>query len=255
VDGVQVAEVELVGKVAQVLRALAGCEPAGTSTTLVARTTGIARSSAHRLLESLEVRGLVDRDASTGRWRLGPEVFLLGTACASRYDLRTVAEPVVHRLAVETEESAFLSVRRGDETVCLLGEDGSFPLRSHVLHEGIRLPLGVASAGVAVLAFLPENERLAYLERTDLASVFGPDHSRGAILERVRAARALGYAVNPGLLVEGSWGMAAAIIGPDGVPIAALSLTGVEQRFRDERRPILGSALLRAAHYLSSKSI
>jgi hypothetical protein len=33
--------------------------------------------------------------------------------------------------------------------VCLAGAEGSFPLRSHVLREGIRFPLGVASAGPA----------------------------------------------------------------------------------------------------------
>ena len=68
-------------------------------------------------------------------------------------------------LAVRTEESAFLSVRRGDETVCLLREEGSFPIRSFVLSEGVRFPLGVASAGLAILAFLPPHDVDAYFER------------------------------------------------------------------------------------------
>ena len=32
-------------------------------------------------------------------------------------------------------------------------------MRSFVLHEGVRFPLGVASAGTAILAFLPEGEQ------------------------------------------------------------------------------------------------
>ena len=63
-------------------------------------------------------------------------------------------DPQDRRLAVRTEESAFLSVRRGDETVCLIREDGAFPIRSFVLSEGVRFPLGVASAGLAILAAL-----------------------------------------------------------------------------------------------------
>lgn len=43
--------------------------------------------------------------------------------------------------------------------MCLLREEGSFPVRSFVLHEGVRFPLGVASAGTAILAFLPEDEQ------------------------------------------------------------------------------------------------
>ena len=86
---------------------------------------------------------------------VGPETYLFGLAVAARYDVTEIARPTVQRLARLTGESAFFSVRRGDETVCLIREDGSFPIRSHVLYEGIRFPLGVASAGLAVLAFLP----------------------------------------------------------------------------------------------------
>ena len=141
--------VDVVGRTGSVLRAVAAHEPHGATTSEVARRTGLARPTAHRLLSSLLGEGLVDRDA--GRWLLGPELYLLGTTAAPRYDVTTLAQPVVRRLSLATGESAFYSARRGDETVCLLREDGSFPIRSHVLHEGIRFPLGVASAGLAVV--------------------------------------------------------------------------------------------------------
>jgi DNA-binding IclR family transcriptional regulator len=77
---------------------------------------------------------------------------------AYRYDVTDQAREVVTRLARATGESAFFSARRGDETVCVLAEEGSFPLRSHVLHVGIRFPLGVASAGLAILSHLSNRE-------------------------------------------------------------------------------------------------
>jgi len=195
---------------------------------------------------------MVDRDDRDGRWILGPEVFLLGTAAAARYDVSALAQPFVRQLAVATGESAFFSVRRGTETVCLLREDGSFPLRSHVLYEGVRFPLGVASAGLAVLAFLPESEALEYLQSADISDNYGANHARPALEERVRQTRALGYAVNPGLIVQGSWGMAAAVFDSRSSPIGALSITGVEHRFAPLRQPELGRLLMRSAHQLSS---
>ena len=114
--------------------------------------------------------------------------------------------------------------------MCLLREDGSFPIRSHVLHEGIRFPLGVASAGLALLAYLPDTEIDAYLDRAALASTYGAEHDDGPLRARVRATRRAGYAVNPGLIVEGSWGMGAAVFDRDERPVWALSLTGVERR-------------------------
>jgi DNA-binding IclR family transcriptional regulator len=196
---------------------------------------------------------LVDRDSETGWWHLGPELHLLGNTASARYDISQHARAVVHTLAVETGESAFLSARRGNETVCLLREDGSFPLRSHVLHEGIRFPLGVASAGLAILAHLSEREQEEFLDRTDLVPAWGDTHEASALRERVAQTRATGYATNPGLLVEGSWGMAAAVFDRTGSPAWALSLTGVESRFRTERRSELGRLLLHRAHELTTQ--
>jgi len=241
---------DVVGRVGAVLRAVSAHEPSGGTTSAVARRCGLARPTVHRLLTSLLGEGLVDRSAD-GRWLLGPELYLLGTAATSRYDVTEIAQPVVRQLSLATGESAFLSARRGDETVCLLREDGSFPIRSHVLHEGIRFPLGVASAGMAVLAYLTDAEIDAYLARTDLVAAYGDEHSPDAVRTRVATTRADGYALNPGLLVEGSWGMGAAVF-DDGRPQWALSLTGIEQRFTAARRRDLGPLLLRAAHELTT---
>ena len=243
--------IEVVSRVGALLRGIGAHEPSGVSTTEVARAVGMARPTAHRLLSSLGREGLVDRDERTGRWHLGPELYLLGTSAASRYEVSDHARAIVHDLAETTGESAFLSARRGDETVCLLREDGSFPLRSHVLHEGIRFPLGVASAGLAILAHLPERELATFLDGADLVPEWGEQHSRAALVDRVQQTRSAGYATNPGLVVEGSWGMGAAVFDRAGSPAWALSLTGVESRFRDERRPELGRLLLDRAHRLT----
>ncbi|MFC5677999.1 IclR family transcriptional regulator [Aeromicrobium endophyticum] len=243
--------IEVVSRVGALLRGISAHEPSGASTTEVARSVGMARPTAHRLLGSLAREGLVDRDERTGRWHLGPELYLLGTSAAARYDISRHARAIVHELAETTGESAFLSARRGDETVCLLREDGSFPLRSHVLHEGIRFPLGVASAGLVILAHLNERELATFLDGADLVPEWGEQHARSALAGRIRETRDAGFATNPGLVVEGSWGMGAAVFDGAGSPAWALSLTGVESRFRDERRPELGRLLLDRAHRLT----
>lgn len=243
------APVDVLGRVAVVLRAVAAGEPDGMTTSAVARRTHLARPTAHRLLVGLQEQGLLDRDPD-GSWLLGPELHLLGSTASSRYDISARAQPIVRRLAVVTGESAFLSVRRGNETVCLIREDGSFPVRSHVLHEGIRFPLGVASAGLVILAFLPERESRAYLAGARLEEEYGEAHRSDHLAERLRETRTNGFSTNPGLIVEGSWGMGAAVFDRADEPAWALSLTGIEQRFSAERRPELGTLLLRAAHEL-----
>lgn len=238
-------------RVGLLLRAVAAREPDGASTTELAEVVALPRPTAHRLLTGLREEGLVERDEATAAWHVGPECFFLGAAAAARHDVTPIARETVRRIARETGESAFFSIRRGDETVCLLREDGSFPVRSHVLHEGIRFPLGVASAGLAVLAFLPDRERSAYLTRSDLVGRFGADHSAARLRERIAATRERGYAVNPGLIVTGSWGLGAAVFDGAGEPAWALSINGIESRIAPPRQHELGELLLREAHDLA----
>ncbi|MGC0363534.1 DNA-binding IclR family transcriptional regulator [Rhodococcus sp. 27YEA15] len=243
----------VVSRVAALLRSVGASEPGGASTTDLGRTADLARPTAHRLLTMLAAEGLVDRDRTNGRWYLGPELYLLGAAAGNRYDIADHAREVLDELARSSGESAFLSARRGDETVCVLSQEGSFPLRSHVLHEGKRFPLGVASAGLAILSHLPARDIDDYFARNDLEAEWGSVHREAAIRERIESTKTTGYTVNPALIVEGSWGMGAAVFDRYGRPAWALSLTGVETRFRPDRHAELGTMLLEQAHTLSTR--
>lgn len=243
-----------VARAARLLRLVTSGGAGGLTVADLARRAELTRPTAHRLLAALRNEGLVDQDEKTGLWMPGPELYLMGSAAASRYDITGIARDIVRSLAVRTEESAFLSVRRGDETVCLLREEGSFPIRSFVLSEGVRFPLGVASAGLAILAFLPPHDVDAYFERhPELASEWGAAHGEKRLRARLRETRARGYALNPGLIVEGSFGLGAAVFTREGHPQWALSLTGVEFRFGPDRLADLGRTLLAHAHQLTTR--
>ncbi|MFT4234135.1 MAG: IclR family transcriptional regulator [Microbacterium sp.] len=249
-----VAGAQSVARASALLRLVTSAGDEGASASELTERSGLTRPTVHRLLAALREEGLVDQDGRTARWVPGPELYLMGTVAAARYDVTALAHDIVRSLAVRTEESAFLSVRRGDETVCLVQEDGSFPIRSHVLHEGSRFPLGVASAGLAILSFLPQAEIDDYLARhPELSDDFGRSHGEKRMRTRLAETRERGYAVNPGLIVEGSWGMGAAVFDRRGEPRWALSLTGVEFRFGADRLPELGRTLLAHAHQLSSR--
>lgn len=245
---------QAIARAARLLRLVTAAGADGATLHDLARSAELSRSTAHRLLSALRLEGLVDRDEDSTRWMPGPELFLMGSVAAARYDVTTLARDIVRSLAVKTEESAFFSARRADETVCLLREEGSFPIRSFVLSEGVRFPLGVASAGLAILAFLPDHDVDTYLERhPDLESAWGRTHRQQVLRTRLAETKERGYAVNPGLIVEGSWGIGAAVFDRSGRPEWALSLTGVEFRFGPDRMAELGRTLLAHAHQLSAR--
>ena len=243
---------QVVSRVAALLRIVAR-KPEGVPLVGVVRESGLTRPTVHRLLTSLASEGLLDQDAGTGNWVLGPEILLMSSVASARFPLEEVARPSLRRLAEETGESAFFSIRRGLETVCVLREEGSFPIRSFVLHEGVRFPLGVASAGTAIMAFLSEAEQEELLARWNShAGTFAKGHPADLVRENLKRARQAGYAVNPGLVLEGSWGMGAAVFDPKGRPTCALSLTGIEPRFRKDRQEFLGRLLMEEAHRITT---
>lgn len=244
---------QAIARAARLLRLVSASGEKGGALFSLAGEAGLSRSTAHRLLSALRAEGLVDRD-ETGHWMPGPELYLMGSVAAARYDVTTRARDIVRSLAVKTEESAFLSVRRGDETVCLLREEGSFPIRSFVLSEGVRFPLGVASAGLAILAFQDAHDVDAYLARhPELEQGWGRRHAESPVRARLAETRERGFSINPGLIVEGSFGIGAAVFDRSGRPEWALSLTGVEFRFGPDRIAELGRVLLAHAHELSTR--
>lgn len=238
-------------RVAQILATLSKVTGEAPRTADIVNLTGLSRPTVHRLLTALHELGYVDRDEATARWRLGPEMYILGSVAAQRYAVSPVARKLVAELSKATGESAFLAVRRDDELVCLVREEGNPSLRTSILQVGVRFPLGVSAGGVALLAYQTNEFIEEYLERSNLEVEWGPQFSAAKIREGVREARDLGYCVNPGLMIEGVFGMAAAVV-TSGEPAKwVLSITGVESRFRRDRQPELGATLLKYAHRLS----
>ncbi|MFF2346444.1 IclR family transcriptional regulator [Pseudarthrobacter sp. NPDC058119] len=244
---------QVVARIAGLLR-LVGRSAEGLPLAVLVRESGLTRPTVHRLLASLAAEGLLDHDSVTGNWVLGPEILLMGSVASARFPMEDIARPSLRRLAQATGESAFFSIRRGNETVCLLREEGTFPVRSFVLHEGVRFPLGVASAGTAILAFLPKDEQEELLGRwVEHAGAFAANHTVDRVRENLARTRLAGYSVNPGLVLEGSWGMGAAVFDRSGRPAWALSLTGIEPRFKPERQEELGGLLMAEAHRITQQ--
>lgn len=117
----------------------------------LARRTGLYKSTALRLLASLASANLVERDANAA-WRLGPELWRLGTLYRARFDLDRVIRPALAELVKATGETASFYVREGRQRICLYRHNSPRPVRHH-LEEGLRLPLNRGAGGRVLLAF------------------------------------------------------------------------------------------------------
>lgn len=215
-------------------------------------SSGLSKPTVRRVLLALVRAGLVDQDEATRRYHVGPEAYVLGTLAAPRFGIHALALDGLSRIARQSGDCAFLSVPRGTFSVCLHREEGTWPIRTHVLQAGDRHPLGIGAGGLAILAALPESEAARIVEANAAALAGYPGYSPDLLRRAMGDTRTRGYALNPGLYVAGSWGIGVPVIGPDGRPLAALSLAAIESRLGAERQKELVPLLQREAAVLEA---
>src|SRR5512141_1999069 len=76
--------------------------------TELARRLGLHKSTASRLLATLQKRGLVEQDDDSGKYRLGLAVVRLAEKAEATLDLRGISQPELERLARLTHETTGL---------------------------------------------------------------------------------------------------------------------------------------------------
>ena len=227
------------------VRLISGARGAGLALSDLVRLTGLTKPTTRRLLISLIDNGMVEQDLESRRYHLGPEAYAFGVIAADRFGIHRLAAESLARLATISGDAALLSVRRGMEWVCLSREEGSFPLRSHVLQPGDRHPVGAGAAGLALIAALSDEEIAEVLAANAESLVANyPGHPLAALREQIAETKRNGYALNAGYVVTGSWGIAVAFRDARTHTHAALTIAGVESRFTGNRIDEL-AALLR----------
>ncbi len=197
---------------------------------------GLSKATTRRLLLALMRGRLVEQDATSRRYRLGPETFVLGQL-ARRHDMTALAADSLRRLSAATGDTSFVSARHGLFVACLHREEGAHPVRTHALKAGDQQPLGVGAGSLAILAALPEAERDAAIDNLAPDYAARPGYSADIVRGDVARAQRDGHALNPGRFVTGSWGIGVPVRYPDGCVACALSIAAVDGRMGEARRP------------------
>jgi len=229
-----------------VLRILAAGRENGLPLREVVRATGLTRPTVHRIIHVLIEEGVVERIDKSDRFAVGRQVPELALARQTRSKLLVVAERSLAALSSEVGDTVFLTTRTGLDTLCVARRLGSFPIQVLSIEVGARRPLGVSSAGVAILAAMPAREARAILERN--ANRFGEYKTTvPVILEQIAEARRRGYNLRDKGLVEGTRSISAWIMGRDGQALAAVTVSAIRRRLNPRRVPEVAEATMHAA--------
>lgn len=151
--------------------------------------TGWAKSTIHGLLASMVDSGVVEQNASDGKYRLGYHLFELGSAVNLGWDVPELCAPHLQGIVDSVGESAYLARLSGDKLILAACEEPHTGFRV-VSEVGTRLPLHCSSQGKAILAQLPPSEASWLLKRQPMQACtehsVTEEEALFAILEEVR---------------------------------------------------------------------
>ena len=243
--------VQSVDRALTILELLARDGEAGV--TEIAGDLGVHKSTAFRLLATLEAHRLVEQIGDRGRYRLGVGNLRLAGATTARLDLVTEARPVCRQLAQDTGETVNITVR--SETSALYLDQVTAKSSAVQSHNwvGQHIPLHATSNGKVLLSELGDEELKAALQalpRVTDRTVTSRNRLR-ADLDQVTAD---GYAVAVDELEVGLTAAAAPIRSAHGDIIASMSVSGPTYRLSGEKLettiPLLVAAATEVSHRL-----
>ncbi|MEU8706666.1 IclR family transcriptional regulator [Streptomyces sp. NPDC048565] len=183
------------------------------SVTDAARELDVARSTAHRVLSTLESRGFATRDTSGRGYSAGPELVTLGRPAGYGPGIRTRLQVVLDAAATATGETISTAALIGDQVIITDGRESSHPVRA-VLETGRVHPAHATSAGKVLLAQLTGEQVCALYPDERLPGVTGRTLvSRTALLSELAGIRADGRADSAGESVCGMHAVAVPLAG------------------------------------------
>jgi DNA-binding IclR family transcriptional regulator len=211
----------------------------------LARETGTAKSTLHRVCTMMSERGWVARDSLSGCLELGPRVASLARA-APVSPLAAGFHGIARRLVAQHNETTCLTVLDGHDSVFIAKEETTHAVRL-VTQVGSRLPAFAAASGRAMLADRPEEEIRAMYEGHELETPTGRRlDGIEELLDILSDARRLGYAENVDETALGLHCLAVPV-GPPGRVVAAITFCVPTGRMSAMRRREMIPDLLRAA--------
>ena len=222
-----------VERAADVLNAFTELDGATAGVTELSERLGMSKAVVHRILASLRATGFIDLDEETRRYSLGPAALALGLTYLQQIDVRDAARSVLRELSEQTNETATLSIRRGNMRMYV---DQVTPPREvkMTVQLGHPYPLHAGGSSKAFLAHLPDGRIDDYLE-APLEQVGHNTITDPALLRKDLAAiRKRGYAASFGERMEGAGSIAAPVFDHENGAIAVISVCGPVERFRDE---------------------
>ena len=225
--------IQVIERMMSLLEVLADM-PEPASLKILAQSSGLHPSTAHRILAAMTSAALVERQ-DNGSYTLGIRLLELGNIVKSRISIRQIALPHMQQLHELIGEAVNLGIRLEDEIIYVERTSSDRSLLRVVYLVGGRAPLHLTSVGKLFLAADGLSEVRAYARRTGLPGKTQHSLTRLDALEReLDKIRRHDYADDNEEAEIGLRCIAAPIRNDEGQVVAGLSVSAPADRHNHE---------------------
>lgn len=198
----------------------------GLSIAELSASTGLPKSTVHRILSSYVDRHYIERNSETSIYSIGYKFVELASMYLNKLQLKTEAAPIMHEITVLFNAISYLGVLDHGEVMYLERAEQFNNLRLYA-QIGKREPVNCTALGKVLLSSLPEQDcerfvRQMEFRRLTANSITSPER----LLREVADARRNGFATDRGEHTEGSSCVAVPIYDYTGTIVAAMSVSG-----------------------------
>jgi len=219
----------------------------------ISRALGIPVNAAFRIASALVERGYLLKDDQTKTFTLSARLVTMGYRIGNRNGLVETAMPLMRELRDEIKETVILCIMAGGDCLVLDSVPGLHMFRFTV-DPGTQAALHASAPGKALMAFLPDSERKAFVAGIKLPRFNERTiTSRKKLHQELTRVRDLGYALDVAEEHDGVHCVAAPVLDARGYPVAALTTTGPSDRLTNDKLKPLGEMMKDYAQQISSR--
>ncbi|MET3698577.1 IclR family transcriptional regulator [Bacillus oleivorans] len=143
--------------------------PKGLGVTEISKSLDVAKSTAHRLLMSLEGYGYVQKFGKDASYRLGLKFIEMNQVVVENLNVVEIARPYLEKLSADTGEIVHLVMLDGYEIVYIDKVDNNSTIRIYS-QIGRRAQLHCTGVGKAILAHFDKASITRFIENNDFRS-------------------------------------------------------------------------------------
>ncbi len=220
----------------------------------ISASTGLSKSTAHRLLSTLKKKEVVQQDSNNAKYYLSVRMAQIARMSIQNYQNIIVASSeVMQKLQVTSEETVTLHVKSGRYRVCLYELESKHPIK-YTSGVGATAPIHVGAASKILLAFLPPNKIKEFLKDLNF-EVVGPNTitDPGDFYRELNKIVNQGYAISFSERVSGASCASVPLRDARGDVVGALSILGPSTRLNDVRIQEILPVLIDEAKEISAK--